>query len=452
MKRVDATQGSLTKSIFTYTIPLILSTILQSLFGIADKAVLGNMAGHSAVAAIGATGTVTELIINGAVGLSAGTAIVLARFVGQKDEKNIRETIDTSLITSVAFGLIVAVAGFILAPVFLTVTNCPEECYDGALLYMRIYLAAAPASLLYNYGSAILRTLGDTKRPLAYITAAGVVNVVLNIILCFILQEKVAAVAIATVASKLISAFLVLRQICKLEDGAHIQIKKMRFRFSAFSRILRFGIPASISSLVIPLGSLQVVTAINSFGADAIAGSSAASSVNSIAQAFSGGFGAATTTFMGQNIGAKDVNRVKKSFWYFLGFNVLITGTLGVLTYLTGELWISIIIGKSSPAAINYGMTRMFHVTLFMFVNAINQVLSHAIQAFGYPMITSVTNIAFTLGFRILWMQFVYPLKPGFSTVVLCFTVSWILNMIFCAIFTSIVYLRYTKKGICKKI
>ena len=135
MKKVDATQGPLVKLIFIYTIPLILSTILQSLFSIADKAVLGNMAGPSAVAAIGATGTVTELIINGAVGLSTGTAIVLARFVGQKDEKNIRETIDTSLITSVAFGLIVAVAGFILAPVFLTVTNCPEECYDGALLY-----------------------------------------------------------------------------------------------------------------------------------------------------------------------------------------------------------------------------------------------------------------------------------------------------------------------------
>jgi Na+-driven multidrug efflux pump len=179
MKKVDATQGSLVKLIFIYTIPLILSTILQSLFSIADKAVLGNMAGPSAVAAIGATGTVTELIINGAVGLSAGTAIVLARFVGQKDEKNIRETIDTSLITSVAFGLIVAVAGFILAPVFLTLTNCPEECYGGALIYMRIYLSAAPATLLYNYGSAILRTLGDTKRPLAYITVAGAVNVVL---------------------------------------------------------------------------------------------------------------------------------------------------------------------------------------------------------------------------------------------------------------------------------
>ena len=452
MKKVDATQGSLVKLIFIYTIPLILSTILQSLFSIADKAVLGNMAGSTAVASIGATGTVTELIINGAVGLSTGTAIVLARFVGQKDEKKIRTTIDTSIIASLAFGIAVAVAGLILSPVFLTATNCPEECYGGALIYMRIYLSAAPATLLYNYGSAILRTLGDTKRPLAYITVAGVVNVVLNIILCFILQEKVAAVAIATVASKLISAILVFRRICKLDDSARVRIRKMRFDLSSFFRILRFGIPSSISKLVMPLGNLQIVSAINSFGSDAVAGFSAATSVNSIAMAFSSGFGAATTTFIGQNIGAQNVSRVKKSFWYLLLINLSITGALGVIMYLTGEIWIGIVVGADSVAAINYGMYRMLWVTLFMFINAINQVLTNALQAFGYPMLTSITNIAFNLGFRILWMQFIYPLKPEFSTIVLCFTVSWILNMIFYAIFTSIVYFRYTRKGICKKI
>jgi putative MATE family efflux protein len=452
VKKVDATQGSLVKLIFIYTIPLILSTILQSLFSIADKAVLGNMAGSTAVASIGATGTVTELIINGAVGLSTGTAIVLARFVGQKDEKKIRTTIDTSIIASLAFGIAVAVAGLILSPVFLTATNCPEECFGGALIYMRIYLSAAPATLLYNYGSAILRTLGDTKRPLAYITVAGVVNVVLNIILCFILQEKVAAVAIATVASKLISAILVFRRICKLDDSARVRIRKMRFDLSSFFRILRFGIPSSISKLVMPLGNLQIVSAINSFGSDAVAGFSAATSVNSIAMAFSSGFGAATTTFIGQNIGAQNVSRVKKSFWYFLLINLSITGALGVIMYLTGEIWIGIIVGADSVAAINYGMYRMLWVTLFMFINAINQVLTNALQAFGYPMLTSITNIAFNLGFRILWMQFIYPLKPEFSTIVLCFTVSWILNMIFYAIFTSIVYFRYTRKGICKKI
>ncbi len=452
MKKVDATSGSLIANIFVYTIPLILSTILQNLFSIADKVVLGNMAGPSAVASIGATGTITALIINGAVGLSTGTAIVLARFVGQKNEKKIRETIDTSLITSVCFGVIVAFAGWFLSPVFLTATNCPSECYSGALIYMRIYLAAAPASLLYNYGSAILRTLGDTQRPLLYIMVAGIVNIVFNIVLCFLLPQKVMAVAIATVASKFISAILVFCRICKLDNGARVHVLKMRFRGSSFWRILRFGIPASISSLVLPIGNLQIVTATNSFGTNAIAGNSAAASIITIAEAFCGGFGSATTTFIGQNIGAQNKERVKKSFWYFLGFNVLISGTIGIILFLTGEFWLGIVLGASSTDAISYGMTRMFYVSLFVFIHAINQVLVHALQAFGYPMLTSITNIAFNLGFRVLWMQFIYPLKPEFATINLCFTVSWTLNMTFYAIFTAIIYTRYVRKGICKKI
>lgn len=452
MKKVDATKGPLTKLIFIYTLPLILTTIIQDLFTIADKAVLGNMAGSTAVAAIGATGTVTTLILNGAVGLSSGASIVLARFVGQKNDEKIRETIDTSIVMSLAFGLVVAVAGFFLAPVFLTATRCPAECYSGALIYMRIYLAGAPATLLYNYGSAIMRTLGDTQRPMIYITVAGIVNVVLNIVLCFVLKEKVAAVAIATVASKVIGATLIVIRLCRLNDSAKVILSRIRFNLSAFTRILRFGIPTAISRIVLPLGNLQITTAINSFGVNAVAGQAASASINTIVNAFSTGFGEATTVFMGQNIGAKDVGRVRKSFWSFLGFNVLITGTLGLLVCLTGRFWIGIIVGASEKVAIDYGMNRMMHVTLFMFVNAINSVLNHALQAFGYPMFTSITNIAFNLGFRVLWMQFVYPLRPIFDTVNLCFTVSWILNMTFYAIFTVFVYRRYVKKGICKKI
>ena len=452
MKKIDATKGSLTRLIFAYAIPMILSTILQDLFNIADKAVLGNMAGTVAVASIAATGTVSSLIISGAVGLASGTAIVLARFIGQKDEQKIRETIDTSLITSVILGLIVAIAGILLTPTFLTVTDCPKECYNGAIIYMRICIAAAPATLLYNYGAAILRTMGDTRRPLMYITISGAVNVLLNIVLCLILPQKVAAVAIATVTSKVISTILVFRRLCRLEDSARVCIPKMRFRFSAFTRILRFGIPASISSLVLPLGNLQIATAINSFGADALAGHSAACSVETITYAFTGGFSSATMTFMGQNIGAKNIDRVKKTFWSCLAFNFFISGTLGALTYLTGELWIGIIVGMSSTVAIEYGKLRLLHVALFMFIHAINSVLIASINAFGYPMLTSITNIAFNLGFRVLWMQFIYPLNPKFNTIMLCYTVSWALNGILYLVFTSIIYRRYVKTGICKKI
>ena len=452
IKKVDATSGSLVKLIFIYTVPLIVSSILQNLFHISDKAVLGNMAGNAAVASIAATGTVTELIISTAIGLATGTSIVLARAVGQRNQAKIRETIDTSLVTSVGLGLVLAVIGFLLSPALLTVTKCPKECYDGALLYMRIYLAAAPATLLYNYGSAILRALGDTQRPLIYIMISGVVNVVLNVVLCLILPQKVAAVAIATVTSNVISAVLVLRRLCRLEDGARVSLFRMCFRARALGRILRFGIPSSITCLVHPIGNLQVITEINTYGAEILSGFSASVSVDTVPRSFGDGFGSATTVFMGQNLGANNSSRVKRSFWYILLINLLITGSLGLFLYLTGEFWIGLIIGRASTVAIEHGVIRSFYVTLFMFVYAINAVLSHALLAFGYSMLTSISNIAFNLVFRVLWMQLIYPQNPVFSTIPLCFTYSWIFNMIFYAIFFLFVYVRYVKKGIYKKV
>ena len=451
-KKVDATSGNLVKLIFVFTIPIILSTILQSLFSIADKAVLGNMAGPVAVASIGATGTVSALIIHGAVGLSTGTAIILARYVGQRNIEKIKQTIDTSLITSVLLGAVVGFVGVCLAPFFLNVTNCPEECYNGALIYMRIYLAASPATLLFNYGSAILRSLGDTKKPLVYITIAGIINLVLNVVLCIILPEKVMAVAIATVSSKVISAILVLRRILDFDAELGLRLTRMRFDFKAFVSILRFGIPSSISNLMYPLANLQIVTAINSFGVHAIAGNSAGDSIHTIAGAFSGGFGTATTTFLGQNIGAKKSERVRKAFWYMLGFSILISGSLGVILYLTGNVWLRMILGASSADAIAYGMKRLFFVTFFTAISAINSVLSHAFQAFGYPLFTSVSNVTFTLVFRIIWMQLIYPQNPTFNMIMSCFTVSWTLNMIFYAVVFTFIFRRYIKKGLCKKI
>lgn len=452
MRKINATEGPLTSQIFIYTIPLILATILQNLFNVADKAVLGNMAGTVAVASIAATGTVSSLIINGAVGLSTGTAIVLARLVGAKDDKGLRATVDTSLVVAGILGVIVAVAGFVLAPVFLTMTGCPAECYEDAMCYMRIVLATAPATLIYNYGSAVLRSIGDTQRPLIYVTVAGIVNVVLNIILCLTLTQKVVAVAIATAASNVISAALVLYRLCGIEDAARVCLSRLEFDFVAFLRIFRFGIPASISSLVLPLSNLQITAAINSYGTEAIAGHSAAVSIETFVFAFITGFGNAALVFVGQNIGAQKVERVKKSFWYCLLYCTLIAGSLGVLTYCTGEFWIGLIVGKSSTDAIGYGMLRLFYVILVVFIYGISNVLNSALKAFGYPMLTSITNIAFTLGFRVLWMQFVYPLNPRFRTIMFCYTLSWSLNLAFYLVFFAVVYRRYVKTGICKKI
>ncbi|MBQ7338417.1 MAG: MATE family efflux transporter [Clostridia bacterium] len=453
LKKTDATQGPIIKAIITFSIPLILATIAQNLFAIADKAVLGNMAGNVDVAAIGATGSITSLIINGAVGLSSGTTIILARYWGQRNEEKIRSTVDTALLTAVGLGVIVAIAGFFLTPIFLTATDCPAECYDGAMLYMRIYISAAPITLFYNYGSAILRTIGDTQRPLIYILTSGVVNVVLNVILCLVLPQKVAAVAIATVASKLVSSVLVARRLSRLEeDYIRVSFRKLRFDPSSFLRIFRFGIPTSISGLMFPLAGLQIVPAINSYGVAAIAGNSAASSIDSIAMAFTSGFGTATSTFVGQNIGARKVDRVKKSFWYSMGLNVLIGGSVGLMLFLCGRFLIGMIIGHDELETIDYGMIRLAHISLFIFIQAINSSIGGALQAFGYAALRSISNVAFTLGFRIVWMQFIYPLHKSFDTIMLCFTMSYVLNMLFYIVFFAVVYYRYTKKGICKKI
>ncbi len=451
-KKVDATQGAILKLIFSFSIPLILTTLMQDLFNIADKAVLGNMAGTIAVAAIGATGSITTLIINGAVGLGTGTSIVLARYVGQKNNEKIRSTIDTALLSSIAIGAILAIIGVTLAPSLLKWTNCPNECYKGALLYIRIYISGAPFTLFYNYSAAILRTLGDTRRPLIYITVAGIVNLCLNVILCLILEEKVAAVAIATVVSKLVSSVLAGRRLVNLEDDTRVVVKNMKFDMESFGSIVRFGIPVSVSNMIFPLANLQILTAVNSYGSDAIAGSSAASSINTVVNAFVAGFGMATTTFMGQNIGARKPDRVKKSFWYSSAINVSISGFMGLIVYLTGRLWLRLILGADSDAAIEYGLIRMGCVTLFMFANAVNRSFNSALQAFGYPVLTSATNIIFTLGFRVLWMQVIYPMNQSFYMVVLCFTVSWLINMLFYGACFAVIYYRYVKRGICRKI
>lgn len=450
-KRVDATQGPLVKLIFSFSIPLILTTIMQHLFEIADKAVLGQMADATAVASVGVTGVILTLVINGFVGLSTGTGIILARFVGQKNGKNIKETVETALISSVAFGVLVAVVGIVFAPQFLSLVNCPAECYDGALIYFRIRIAASPFALLYNYGAVIVRTFGDTQRPLYYIIISGIVNVVLNVILCFALSQKVIAVAVATFASKLVSAILVTRRIFKFDDVVKLSFKDFRFRFNAFKSILRFGIPVAVSNLLLPIANLQITPAINSYGAMATAGNTAGADLMNITTAITGGFSAATATFMGQNIGAKKDDRVRKSFWYTLIFATVFSGLMGVFLYLTGEFWVGLIIGTGSREAIDYALTRVLYTVLPIALQGYGVALGSAEQAYGYPFVVTLKTIICILGFRVFWMNVIYPLAPSFDMVIACFTVSWVFIAIFNTVAVLIITHRY-RKGIYKKI
>lgn len=449
MTRVDATQGSLIRLIFLYTIPLIFSAVIQKLFNAVDIIVLGNLADSGAVASVGATTTIIHLIVNTFFGISGGTRVILARQVGARDKEGVKQTVDTSMMLALAIGVFVAVVGTVGAPFFLSLTKCPSDCFDGAVLYIRMYLIAAPAFLLYNFGSAVLNATGDTQRPVYYIVASGILNVVLNVVLCLILPQKVAAVAIATAASQVLSAFLVCRRLCQMDGYGRVIISKMRWSAQAFLRILRQGIPLALNHALTPLANLQIQSAINSFDVSAVAGNSAAVMFGEIIGSITSSFGTTTTTFVGQNIGAKKPERVRRSLLYCLGIAVFLGTAMGSLIYLNGRHLLALVL-PDDALAIEYAMIRMRYVVLFYGIQGANNVLGHAIQAYGYPTASAVNSTFFTLGFRVLWTAFVYPHYQTFSSLMLCFTVSWILMLAFNAVGCLVLTVRY-HRGLLKK-
>ena len=449
-KHVDATRGSLVRAIILYTVPLIFSTLIQSLFNAVDIVVLGNMASSNAVASVGATTTINHLIVNTFVGLSGGTKIILARQVGAKDRDGARKTVEASLLSALGLGIVILIAGMFLSPLFLGWTKCPAECFDGAVLYLRIYMLAAPAVLLYNFGAAILRACGDTQRPLYYIILCGLLNVILNIILCLILPQKVAAVAIATAASQYLGAFLVIRRLCVADDICKVILSQIRWHTASFIQIMRYGVPLALNQALYPLANLQIQSAINSYGVSAVAGSSAATTVDSFSSSFIGSFGTTTTAFMGQNLGAEKHDRVKRSFWNCLIMAVTIGIVTGSFFYLTGRFWLRFIL-TDDLVAIEYAMIKIRFITLFGSISAANSVLSHAIQSFGYPTFSAVNSISFVFVFRMIWMLTVYPKHQTFEWLMVCFTVSWSLMLLCNMIMFSVIYKRY-QKGKYKKL
>lgn len=476
-KNIDATTGPLLKKIILYSLPLFLSTLVQQLFNAVDIVVLGNMADSTAVASVAATSSITALVVTAFVGISTGTRVVLARFIGARDEKNTRQVTDTSLIFAVAVGAVIAIVGFILAPWFLDITECPPECYDGALIYVRIYVLAAPFILLYNFGSAVLTADGDTQRPLHYIMIAGVVNVVLNIILCLILDketvrafffagshilglkmdagfvyrtatmldQKVAAVAIATVASQVIGAILVSRRLLTMDGVCRVRLQRLAFSISALGKVLAAGLPMALVHALFPLSNLQIQSAINSYGVAATAGNGAASTIETVVSAFASPFSTCAAVFMGQNIGAIKPDRVKKSFWLCLTITAITGSVVGAFTFLTGRFWLSLIVGANAEA-IKFGLIRMSCTTLFYVIAGINGVFASAILAHGYSVASAINSVFSIFVFRVIWMQLLYPYNKTFFFVMACFVVSWAVRMLVNLVLYGTIWGRYKKK------
>lgn len=456
-RTVDVLHGPLLPSIIRYSLPIMIGSLIQMLFNAADLMVLGNFAGGTATAAVGLTGPFTSLIVNCVIGLSGGTNVILARAFGASDNDRIRKVVDTSIITAVSLGLVMTFVGIAFSPLFLRLTDCPAECFDDAKLYMIIYFAGLPAIMFYNFGAAIIRVSGDSERPLYYMIAAGVLNVVLNFVLCVTLEQKVAGVAIATTVSQIFGALLVGRRLMVTNDATRISYKHMTFSFKELINVFKVGIPCSVNNSLYSISNIQIQSALNSYGPAAIAGGSAAASVEGLVGSFTGAFHVSTLAFVGQNIGIGDSKRVKRSIVLCLLLGFSVGFVLGDGLYLLGEQILSLYI-PGEELAIEYGLVRMKYILAIYFVAGLNGVFGSSTQAFGHTGLPMMNGIVSILLVRVIWMTFVYPYLTftgdgvtDIHNLYVCYSISWTLNLVLNVIIFAFVYRSY-KKGHVKAV
>lgn len=449
-EKIDMTQGNMTRNIFAYAIPLIIGSLLQNLFNVTDQVVLGQMAGGVAVASVAACNNMVSLVIGFFVGLGAGGTVVLARSIGARDDKRSKEVISTAMISAVGIGIAASCIALPFISPFLSVTKCPADCIDGARTYAFIYFLSVPAITVYNFGASTLQVTGDSKRPTIYIICAGAFNAVLNIVLCLVLENKVVAVAVATVASQVLGAFLTVRRLTKLGESYRLDLRSLTFRKEIFGKILRYGIPSGFNGSLYGIANVQVQKGINAYGAVAIAGHSAAISVESAVSSFISGFSITAQTMVGQNLGADNRERVKKSIFTVMAYSVSITVVLSFALYLFRRPLVHLCV-PDKPEALEYAVLRMQHVLLWCGVNAYNNVLASSLNSFGYSAFTMVGNICSTILFRTFWMQVIYPRFESFRTIMLVYTIAWGINAVMFSAAFAIVYSRF-KRGKIRKM
>ncbi len=425
---MDMCNGPLLSKIIIYSVPLILSGVLQLLFNAADIVVVGRFAGNHALAAVGSTSSLINLLVNLFMGLSVGANVLVARYYGGNKEKEISETIHTAVLTAVSGGMILVVVGFFLSRPLLTMMGTPADVLDPAVLYMQIFFAGMPVMLLYNYGSAILRAIGDTKRPLYYLLIAGVVNVILNLIFVIAFHMGVAGVALATVLSQIVSAGMIIRCLMKTDGSYKLEFKKLRFNRDKFVKMMQIGIPAGLQGSIFSISNVLIQSSVNSFGSIAMAGNTAASNIEGFVYMAMNALHQTALSFTGQNMGAKNYKRIFKIMWICLGLVTVIGLVLGNLAYLFGEQ----LVGIYSPDAevIHYGVNRLFVICTTYFLCGLMDVIVGVLRGMGYAIMPMIVSLTGACGLRVLWVFTVFAANRSLFVLYLSYPVTWTVTFV----------------------
>ena len=427
---MDMCSGPILKKMLMFTLPLMFSSILQLLFNAADIVVVGRFAGDNSLAAVGSNTPLINLLTNLFMGLSVGANVAAARFYGAKRDEALSRTVHTSIALSLISGALLTVIGVFGAREMLVFMCTPEEIIDLAASYLRIYFGGITAVMVFNFGSALLRAIGDTKRPLYYLMAAGVVNVLLNLLFVVVFKMDAAGVALATMLSECLSAFLVVRCLMKEQGAIRLCLKKIRIHKQELGDIIRIGLPAGFQGIVFALSNVVIQSSVNIFGNIMVAGNSAAANIEGFVYMAMNAFYQATISFMSQNFGAGEYKRLNKILIRGEICVTVVGVCLGNLALFFGEPLLSIY--TDSPDVIAAGMIRLGYISRTYALCGIMDVLVGGLRGIGYsvpPMIVSIVGVC---GLRLLWLATVFqiPEYHVVETVFLSYPISWIITII----------------------
>ena len=424
------TQGPVFKELIVFSVPLILSSVLQLLFNAADVIVVGRFAGDNSLAAVGSTSSFINLMLNLFIGLSIGASVVAANFFGAGKTKELRNTVHTSMLLSLYSGIVLTVIGVLAARPILRLMQAPEEVLVLAVLYLRIYFAGISATLIYNFGSALLRAKGDTQRPLIILFAAGLINLVLNLIFVICFKMDVAGVALATVISQVVAALLVVILLLKEEDGFRLSLNRLKIYPHILGRIIKIGVPAGFQGMMFSVSNMVIQSSINSFGAIVIAGNSAGINIEGFVYLAMNGFSQGALTFASQNMGAGKLDRIKKLIPVSILTVIVVGEGLGGLVVLFSSQILRIY--SENPLVIQAGVRRLAIVCSTYALCGIMDTMSNIIRGIGHSLLPMIVCIVGVCVFRILWLTFLFPI-PEFHTEFIIFVsypISWLLTFI----------------------
>lgn len=443
----DMLHGPLIRNIIFYTVPIMLTSVLQLLFNAADLVVVGRYCGSVSVGAVGATGAITNLIVNLFIGLSVGAGVTVAHAIGGGDHEAVHRTVHTALPAALVSGAVLTAVGVIFSETFLRLMDTPENVLRLSATYMKIYFGGITFTMVYNFCASILRAAGDTKSPLIFLTIAGVINVVLNVIFVTVFHMNVAGVALATTISQGISAVLVVMVLMRRTDACKLILSKMRFYGAQLFKMIRIGLPAGIQSSLFSISNVMIQSSINSFGDVVMSGNAAAGNLEGFVYVIINSFHQTAVNFIGQNAGAHQYKRVRQILWLCLGCVVLVGLCAGLLVFSLGRPLLSIYITDSAEA-LHYGMIRLTFICIPYFLCGLMDVSTGGLRGMGASFAPMIISILGVCGLRIGWIMTIFQL-PQYHTpqcLYFSYTVSWTATFVIQMLAFFIVYRRRTRE------